>query len=725
MELAQTYKDELPTLKDDVKRWHEYWQRNIIRFQEGKKFVYYSTLSEDDKTLLNDIGQPIVQCNLIEAFISKLCGEFSKQEPSIEVGSEYNAGVSANIVDVVEAHFRFAEHESRKNGTANEIYRDLAGGGYSAIKIYTDYKSPMSFDQDIKWKRCYDPTLCGWDPLAQESDKSDGEWCFELFPKTKSEFKGMYPDINIDNISFGAATSGFRWSYSNDKEKILLICDFYKKKKKKIKIVRLSDNRVVPKKEYDKFIDEWQKAGIIEQPPAVVEERMSEEDTICRYRFIENQLLEYEETDYPGLPIVFVDCNSVMLQETAEGATTQVIRSYGYNAIGAQKVANVALQSIANEMQNSIQHKFMIAKEAIPPEYLDAYTDPQMPRLVIYKAFLDTEGTRPGDVPLPPPREIQRPPMPPEFLQTLQLSFTLIQQVLGSFQPDLNNKTDISGKAVIESATQSNNAAMPMIIGYMRALNRIAQLYLDMIPKYYVTPRTIPVMTKEGKKGYVEINSKDGLKLEYDKGLMNVKVESGVNSEIQKNRAIQLLAQVGNAFPIFAQFIGSKGLGVIIDNMDMRSIDTLKDLAKQFEQEMAKQQQQAAQMQQQAMQNNPQLMNAKTQQQKLMIDAQQNQVENQLKASELAVTQQQADNDRIKILAEMQQNERDNLVEMDKHETEKVRAAVDMAIKSADMSHKHTREHLETILMHDEHRRKGEAHDKAMREQPRDNAQQM
>jgi hypothetical protein len=722
MELAEKHRDRLQSLKDSVKRWHEYWQRNIERYQQGKRFVYYSTLSEDEKTVLDDIGQPKIQCNFIEAFISRLCGEFSKQEPSIVVGSEDDAGISPDLANIVEAHFRFAENEARKKGTANEIYKDLAGGGFSAMKIYTDYKNQMSFDQDIKWKRCFDPTLCGWDVLAQESDKSDGDCCFELFPKTEAEFKEMYPDANIENITFGGSTAGFRWSYRNDKQKILLLCDYYEKKKRKIKIVKLSDNRVVKKKDYDEFIAKWQEANIMEVPPTVVEERFADDETICRYRFIENQVLEYEETNYPGLPIVFVDCNSVMVQDTVEGGVNQVIRSYGYNAVGVQKVANVALQSIANELQNSIQSKFMIAQEAIPEEYLQAYLDPQIPRLVIYKAFLDTEGTKPGDVPLPPPREIQRPPMPPEFLQTFQMSFQMMQNILGSFDASLGiNDNQLSGIAIVEGATQSNNAAMPMIIGYMRALNRIAQLYLDMIPKYYVTPRTIPVMLADGKKGSIDINSKGAPKLSYDKGLLNVKVEAGVNSEIQKNRAIQLMAQVGKAFPIFAQFMGQKGLNVIIENMDMRNIDELKDLAKQFEQEMAKQQQQAAQMQQQAMQTNPQLINAKTQQQKLMLDAQQNQVENQLKASELAVAQQKNDNERLRTLSEMQQNERDNLVKMDEHETEKTRAAVDMAISAADMSHKHAKEHHELILKHDEHRMKGEAHEKAMR----DNSQQM
>lgn len=716
MELAQKHLDHFPTIKDNVERAQQYWQKNAKRFNDGKKFLYYTTLGETERTVLDEIGQPKIECNMLEAFVSRLCGEFSKQEPSIVVSSEENSGESAAMVEVVEAHFRYAEHEARIRGTAEEVYKDLAGGGYSVIKIYTDYKDPMSFDQDIKWERVFDPTLTGFDPLARETDKSDGSFCCELFPKTKEEFEALYPDADLKGINYGSSTEGFRWSYSNNKDKIILLCDYYEKKKKKIKIIRLRDGSVMTQKKYEDFVQAWVDSGRVEVPPAVVEERMTTVDYVCRYRFIENQILEYEETDYPGLPLIFVDCNSVMIQESEGGAVTQVVRPYAYNAVGMQKVANVALQSIANEMQNTMQAKIMMCKEAIDPAYTKALTDPQLPNVIIHKGFLDSAGVQPGQIPLPPPTVIARTPIPPEFMQVLQFSFTGIQQILGSFQPDLNNGTDISGKAVIESATQSNNAAMPMIIGYMRALNRVAQLYLDMIPKYYVTPRSIPVMLNDGKKGYIEINGDGQPKLDYEQGAFNVKVEAGVNSEIQKSRAIQLMASLGQAFPIFAQFIGSKGLNVIIDNLDMRSIDQLKSLAKQFEQDMAKQQQQAQQMQQQAMMNDPRIMAQKNEQMKLQLTAQQNQVDNQLKAADLANTKEANDTERMKTLVQLKQSNDELAIAQTETQSRLAEKQIEAAIEAADLSHRHTKEHHELILKRDEHRMKSEAHDKAMRE---------
>jgi len=50
-------------------------------------------------------------------------------------------------------------------------------------------------------------------------------------------------------------------------------------------------------------------------------------------------------------------------------------RPYVYHAKGAQKLKNFAGITLANEMENIVQHKFMIAKEALPKEqdWLAAY----------------------------------------------------------------------------------------------------------------------------------------------------------------------------------------------------------------------------------------------------------------------------------------------------------------------------------------------------------------
>lgn len=731
VDVAKRYQDQLVRIKKNVLYSRMYFQENNKRFNDHKKFLFYTALNDDMKATLNEIGQPQIECNLLESYVSRMRGEFSKQEPSIEVCADYDQPVDVNTIQVVENYFRYLEEQARKDGTAYEIYTDLLGGGFSVFKVWTDYANERSFHQDIRYGRVFDPTLTGFDPLARLPHKGDGRYCFELFPKTKEEFTEEYPDVDIKDLAFNRALEGFNWSYVNNQEQILLICDYYEKKKKKTKIVELAQTpamkrlkipRVMTMDNYEKLIARWENTGMIEQYPIISKARMTDFTTICRYRLIENKVLEYIETDYNNLPLVFADANSVVIRTTDSGDSKQVTRSYIYNAIGAQKLTNVALQSLGNELENTMQSKMIIAKESIAVEYLGGIIDPQLPAVVVYNAFLDKEGVEPGTVPLPPPQPLARPPIPQEILGTLQLSFTLMQNILGSYDASLGiNNNQLSGIAIVEGATQSNASAMPIIIGYMQALNQVAQVVVDLMPKYMITPRTIPVMMKDSKKGYVKINTDDGVDLHYGENVLTVKVEAGLNFSVQKSKTMQQLISLMQASPLFAEFMNTKGLPILLKNIDINGSDELQIAAEQFMQEKQQQMQQQMQAQQQAMQNNPQMLKAQTEMAKVQQQAQQSQVDSQLKASELTINQQKIDNERLQILVDMEDSKRTALVALDKHQTEKSRAAADVAMQAAseahsqyveleDMHHKHTHAKdelghkvLDTVLKHKAH----------------------
>ena len=155
---------------------------------------------------------------------------------------------------------------------------------------------------------------------------------------------------------------------------------------------------------------------------------------------------------------------------------------------------------------------------------------------------------------------------------------------------------------------------------------------------------------------------------------------------------------MSQAMPIFGQFMNSKGLKVLIDNLEIHGEEKLKELADSFMQEMAEQQKQQAQMQQEQMQNNPMVIKAKTEQAKVQLEAQQNQVENQIKGAEIAIEKQQADTDFLRVLNEMHSAKAQMIATQMKAHAEETRAAVDLAIKHADMKHSHGMDHKEHSL---------------------------
>ena len=208
------------------------------------------------------------------------------------------------------------------------------------------------------------------------------------------------------------------------------------------------------------------------------------------------------------------------------------------------------------------------------------------------------------------------------------------QTILGSYDNTLSaNKQDISGVAIQNGAVQTAAAASPYLMSYIKGLNRICEINVDLIPKYYKTPRTIPIKQPDGKRSYQIINEKpaerqnpmipgeEGLQqgmednaeiaggaeggmesMQQSKSVtmfympheLGVRVEAGVNTNIQKQVALDQIIRMMQSSEIFAQFINSQGLEIILDNMDIRGIEGMKVAAARFMEQQRKAQEEAA-----------------------------------------------------------------------------------------------------------------------------------
>jgi hypothetical protein len=598
-DIAKKHTDRLVELKKSVEEAQEYFRDNVQRYEKFMKFVFKTSLNDMEDGTLADRGMPTIEFNILEAYISRLRGEFAKQQPSLTVRAADGVPLSmlnkefTATLEVVEAHLRAIFFDGANDMLEYNIYSDLLAGGFSVLKVYTDYINEMSFEQNICIERAFDPTLCVFDPLARTSHKGDGRFCAELYPMTKEEFEDKFGADALEGMKFTRSLSGFDWSFQNEQEEIVLVCDYYEKQNKKETILKLTNGHSVTAKEYERFLAEWEERGMIEQPPAVVKKRKTMVEKIVRYRFCESMLLDVTETDYKYLPLVFVDGNSVNLKEG--GSYMQMTRPYVYHAMGIQRLKNLAGQSLGNELENTIQHKFIVAVESVPEKYLNAYQNVQKADTLMYKHFLDSKNP---DVVLPPPREVMRTPIPPQIAETFRMSDEMTQIILGSYDGAAGqNNGQMSGIAFARSAIQSNNASVPFIVGYIKGLNRVAQIIVDLIPKYYRTPRSLPVLLPDGKREYFEINKKGSLYMDYDPNNLQVKVETGVNFAMQKEIALQTIVSLSQTMPSFGQFFSQKGLQTLLDNIEIRGIDDLKEKAVEYEKEQAQMQQMQQQMQ--------------------------------------------------------------------------------------------------------------------------------
>ncbi len=348
------------------------------------------------------------------------------------------------------------------------------------------------------------------------------------------------------------------------------------------------------------------------------------------------------------------------------------------------------------------QQKYIIKKEAIPQEkaYQENLTRPQIASLIVVNAFADNDPNKPIPDPIIP---IQPHALPTEVSNTIQMADSIIQSELGSYDAALGiNNNQLSSLAIVEAATQSNAAAMPYVVNYIQALNQVARILVNLMPKYYKTPMTIPVIDKEGNRSAVKINQEGGIDFNYDSNLLQVKVTAGVNFAIQKSKALNQIIAAMQANPGFAQFMNAKGLTVFLDNFEVRGADILKELADEYMKEQQQIQQQQQQMQMQAMQNDPKMIDSHSKAFTAQADAQFKQKQLQLQEQELGIKQQVAEADRDAALARAQ--------------AEEVRANADLHMSALEMHHRHGKDSLDFVhKVSQDH--KQEQRDKEEREQ--------
>ncbi|UCE38406.1 MAG: hypothetical protein JSW00_04035 [Thermoplasmata archaeon] len=680
-------------IKSNIEEAYQTFQSNRKRYNEFMKFVFQTSLSGEDRDILAITDKPDIEFNILEPYVARQLGEFAKQEPGFSVHALDNQ-VDPQTVDVVEGIMRSILRDADKNSFSYNVYKEVLGGGYSVMKVLTDYEHEDSFNQNIKLTKVYDPTLTGFDPLAREPHKGDGGYCFELYPKTIEDFKKEYPDENVDNLKYDNNLQGFQWKYRNMKTDIVLMAEYYCKKKKRTRLHLLTDGSTMSDKKYKEMINGW---SSIEQPPQVVKSRWTEKTVICRYVVIQDRVLEYSETNYLHLPLIFVDGNSALVtQNKASNDCEQVTRPFVYNAMGAQRLKNFAGQSLGNELENIMQNKYIVDKEAIPEDAVEDWTNPQKASTLVYSSR-DKDGNQ-----LPAPIPVQRGDIPGIISQTFMGVDQNVQAQLGAFNQQLSNQKQVSGVAIQEAMSANNAVSAPYNKGYLMALTQAAQMILEMIPMYYATPRTVPVVDRKGKRSYLQINQTlpNGMpqpgspQLKYDPNILEVDVSAGFNYETQKNRALGQMVELMNASQGFRAMIEQEGLPMLVGNLDIKGVEQLTQMAEQFTQQ---QKQMQAMQAQQGQQSNPAVLAAQAKQSELQLQSQKMQADIQLDQANLQLKQQQMQNDHTIQLLKIQAQQEAGQVQLAKAHAENLRSTADMHLKANDQAHRHGQDILNNV----------------------------
>lgn len=692
-QLAKKHTSRSDEITGRITDWQNYFSENVRLFYLAKRFVFERNLRSDEITQLATLGKPDLECNVLEAYLARLLGEFVKQEPSFRaMDLPGDNTVQPEMLEFYEGKIRYTWHEANNQGLTFKSYQNSLGGGYFAWQVNTDYESWNTLEQKIWLEHITDVGLVFFDPMARLPHKGDGQFCGRFVPLTLEEAKKEFPnaDIDWDNLKFGegGSDSQVTWAYKNGTKKIVMVCYYYEKKRKPFTLVRLTDGSEMDEADYEKKIEAYRHSlefaktsplgvSVLAQPPQIKAKRQSSKPSIIRYTLINKQVIDKDNTDYTELPIIFGDGNSVELTEDSLSSDThivsrQVTRPYLYHAMDAQRTKNFCLQTMAQQVQQMTMSKYMAPMEGMTDDIVDEWLKPQKPGLNLYRMF----DPRNPDRQLEAPSPLEQRSLSTEILALYEALDSTIQQIQGSYDAALGiNNNQLSGEAIFQGATQSNSVSIPYVVNFVLAMNQAAKVICGLIPKIFITPRSHPIRYADGSLGYMMVNTHPLNQLEQTQDRIKVEVEAGVNFEIQKSRSISALVQLGQAYPAINQMMSQAGLPYIFDNIDVRNGDELKEIAKEW----TEQQKQMAQQQQQQQQGlNPLMLKAQEIQQAGAIKTQ----ELKLKAQEQIIEQQsinqKAQDSLLKASAQAQYNDIQNK-----------RADADIMAASREQAHRH------------------------------------
>lgn len=610
-----TKESRLTYLTRAVEDWMDWFRPNNDRYRQAQDFLFASNLNRSESAVLTELERPIVQANVINAYHAHQVGEFSKNTPAPSVQPAAGDPQLAPQTEVVENHMRYIMDSTKSKQC--KVFSDMLSGSFAIAKVKTKYLNDKIFDQMLEFETVRDNTLAGFDVLAREKHKGDGKYYFELYPKPKEEVEDEY-GIEIKDSSFSAAPSnGFSWFYSKGygktKQKIVMVCDFYEKKYK-YKMLYLTTDPMHPdqqktwtREEYKEYVSQLEVEGSMIAPPQIIKKAKRKQTTIYNYKFIASEILEEEETDYRFLPGVFFDGNSIWMKDGI-----QMCIPFHFYAMDMQKSKNVCLQHIVNEIENMRMTDVLIPKEALPEEeeYQQAWLNPQKTNAaLVYNQFTQNPAQT---APLNPPEVIGRGQVSQAVISFFEICDQTIQAILGSYDAQQGQQNNMSGAAIQAGATQSNNAIRPYIVNFLESMNQVLKIFVDLMPKYYTTARTIPVMDKEGNRTFMRVNDSiqnPMYKLEYEIDDLQVEVKMDATFEVQRTQFLDTITNLMKICPPINEFVGTpEGIQLILDNIEVKDISLLKEKFAKFWQQKQQQMAQAAQEQKQmAMMTNPEV----------------------------------------------------------------------------------------------------------------------
>ena len=634
---------ELEDIKSRFEDTLAFYVEEHERGTEDADFALGEQWDEQDKKNRHNDKRPALTENICLPFIEQVVNTAREMRPSIKVAPVDDQG-DPDTAEVYKGLIRNIERQSAASIAYDTAVQNSTMTGYGWIRVNTKYSDPMSFNQEACIEAVPDWQSVMLDPSHERPDGSDAEYGFIYKDIDKDVFEKEYPEAEPESFETGT----WRQTSTTDGEKVRIVEYFYKEYDEiEIYECLLPDGavRVLTKDQ----IEALQSEGFFVQE---LQSRTTKLPTVKWCKLYGGGVLE--ETEWLGKYIPLVPVYGKLVWHDGR------LKSYSLitQAKDPQKMLNTIKTTIAEIVGSQPKNQPMIGavgqfdtderwQNANTTNYAELQYDPVI--------ITDENG---NSMLAPPPTKQQPLQVSPALFQIEMNAKMGVSAALGMYEENRGDESNaISGIAIKSRQLRGDKATFHFIDNLANSIRHVGVILIDIIPKIYNKEQVLRIIGADGREKTVTVNP--NAQTDKTQGIYNlgagqydVDVDVGSSYATQQQEFLDISKELIKAHPEYASIAGDK----IIEAAGGPYADVIAERIK-------------ANMPPEMQGDDPtalkltgvmkQLQASEQEKEQLLIaldtKKKNEEFDNQIQAGELKVKESEAETQRLKVLAEIEE----------------------------------------------------------------------
>lgn len=536
---------------------------NFTNTRADLKFLNGEHWPEDSKKLRKAERRPCLTINKLPAFVRQITNDQRQNRPSIHV-HPVDDDADRDVANILEGMIRHIEYDSDAATCYDTAVHLATAAGRGFFRLITDYESPDSFDQVIKFDRIRNACSVHIDPSSKCPAGSDARFCFVDSTESVSTIAEEYP-----SSSYATA--------ANDDDKDLLITEYYCVHETPDELLLLSNGET------------GLRSDLIELPPGVTVLKSRKtarkeikwyklagqgyvDSGVSRTRTRQQKLSEVlEETTMPfdWIPVFQVIGNELDID--GEVTYSGIVR----DAKDSSLMYDYWMTSATEEVSMRPKTPYIGAEGAFA-----GHEEEWRQANVRTFSYLEYKPKIVNGILAPSPSRQPMADVPAGVLQMAMHASDEIKQTTGVYDASLGARgNETSGKAIQSRKRQGDLSNFHYTDNLNKTLIHAGRVLISGVRRVYSGPRMVRTIGKDETPGFEKINQPQREVIEQPDGQIavaekilndvtvgkyDVIVKAGPSYSTLREESLDAMIEVGQSWPKLMDVAGDK----VIEAMD-------------------------------------------------------------------------------------------------------------------------------------------------------------